>query len=256
MNIRIISKGCTKCAGFDVCRAMHYVTRRPQLSSSPLLETEGQTIAGKPPVLVVLHGYGTDENDLLPIAEKIGPQFLILSLQAPIELHNGGHAWYDLLQTPSGIIPDDLTRHESEEELLQSLAGIIMREGGDTNRVVLLGFSQGAAVIYSLLAVCDLKNYGITPIASINMSGYLPRDILEALSEKRFDGFPFFISHGEFDELIPPQALAEAEKLLTQQGADVTARMYQCGHGVLPQTVEEIISWLPKITIYELRITN
>jgi phospholipase/carboxylesterase len=216
---------------------MIYVTRHPHDAENP-------------PVLVVLHGYGTDEYDLLPIAEQIGGQFLIISLQAPIELHNGGHSWYDLLQTPSGIIPDDMTRHDSEEMLLMDLPRIIEREGGDANRVVFMGFSQGAAVIYSLLTVYDLKNYGITPIASINMSGYLPRDILEAVSEKRFDGFPFFISHGEFDELIPPQALGEAEKLLTKQGADVTTHMYPCGHGVLPETVEDIISWM------KLKITN
>ncbi len=223
---------------------MHYVTRRPaQPPPNPRLGKAGETTAN-PPILIVLHGYGTDEHDLLPIAEQIGGQFLIVSLQAPIELQNGGHSWYDLLQTPSGIIPDDMTRHDSEEMLLASLPRIIEQEGGDALRVVLMGFSQGAAVIYSLLTVYDLKNYGITVRASINLSGYLPRDILEALSEKRFDGLPFFISHGEFDELIPPQALGEAEKLLTQQGADVTARMYPVGHGVLPETVEDIVAWL------------
>jgi phospholipase/carboxylesterase len=203
-------------------------------------------------VLVVLHGYGTDEYDLLPIAEQIGGEFLIISLQGPIERPNGGHAWYDLIQTENGIIPDDLTRHESEEMLVAALPRIIEQEAGDANRVVLMGFSQGAAVIYSLLIVYDLKNYGIAPVASINMSGYIPRDILEAISAKRFDGFPFFISHGEFDELIPMQALAEAEKLLTKQGADVTARMYPMGHGVLPETVDDIISWMK----LKLRIKN
>ncbi len=236
---------------------MLYVTRRPP--PNPLLLKEGK----KPAVLLVLHGYGTDEYDLLPIAEQIGGGFLIISLQAPVERPNGGHAWYDLIQTENGIVPDDFSRHESEEMLVASLANIIDQEGGDVNRVMLMGFSQGAAVIYSLLTVYDLKNYGITPIASINMSGYIPRDILEAISEKRFDahdrssaGFPFFISHGEFDELIPMQALGEAEKLLTRQGADVTARMYPVGHGVLPETVEDIISWMGKITNSKLRITN
>jgi phospholipase/carboxylesterase len=225
---------------------MIYATRRPKTGGTPAGQNEGE----KPPVLVVLHGYGTNEYDLLPIAEQIGGQFLIISFQAPIERPNGGHAWYDLIQTENGIIPDDLTRHESEEMLVVSLANIINLEGGDVNRVVLMGFSQGAAVIYSLLIVYDLKNYGITPLASINLSGYIPRDILEAISEKRFDGFPFFISHGEFDDLIPMQALGEAEKLLTKQRADVTARMYPVGHGVLPETVEDIISWM------KLKITN
>jgi phospholipase/carboxylesterase len=220
----------------------------PRLGKAGKFDSEDE----KPPVLIVLHGYGTDEYDLLPIAEQIGRQFLIISLQAPIERPNGGHAWYDLIQTENGIIPDDLSRHESEEMLVANLANIINQEGGDVNRVVLMGFSQGAAVIYSLLIVYDLKNYGITPIASINLSGYIPRDILEAISEKQFDGFPFFISHGEFDELIPMQALGEAEKLLTKQGADVTARMYSVGHGALPETVEDIISWMK----LKIRIKN
>ena len=224
---------------------MHYLSRPPQPPQNSLLLQDGEINEGeKPAVLVVLHGYGTDEHDLLPIAEQIAPEFLIINLQGPIERPNGGHAWYDLLQTPTGIIPDDPTRHESEELLLASLHTIIAREGGDPERVVLMGFSQGAAVVYSLLAVYDLKNYGITPLASINLSGYLPRDILEAVSEKDFSGFPFFISHGEFDELIPFQALGEAEKLLTQQGADVTAHLYPSGHGVLPETIDDIISWM------------
>lgn len=210
-------------------------------------------------MLVVLHGYGTNEYDLLPIAEQVAEgKFLILSLQGPIELSHGGHAahdrscaWYDLLQTPDGIIPDDVSRHASEEELLAELPGIIEREGGDVNRVILMGFSQGAAMIYGLLAVYNLNNYGITPIASINMSGYLPRDIFEALSKKDFTGFPFFICHGEYDDLIPAQALGEAEEWLKKQGAEVTAKMYPVGHGVLPETVEEIKRWLGKIMNYE-----
>jgi phospholipase/carboxylesterase len=248
----LFAKDCTKCVHSDVCVAMHYVTRRPQPPSG-LLENAVEK-EQKPPVLVVLHGYGTDEHDLLPIAEKIGNGFLIISLQAPIELHNGGHAWYDLLQTPSGIIPDDVSRHQSEEQLMAALPNIIAREGGDAERVTFMGFSQGAAIIYSLLAVYYLaiarpagKAAGVKAVASINLSGYLPRDIFEALSEKHFDGFPFFISHGEHDELIPFQALGEAREWLTKQGANVTAKMYPCGHGVLPETVEDIIAWMPEL---------
>ena len=164
-----------------------------------------------------------------------------------------------ILSKPRMVLyPDDFSRHESEEMLVAALPAIIDQEGGDVNRVMLMGFCQGAAVIYSLLMVYDLRNYGITPIASINMSGYIPtRYSGSNIREAKFDGSPqasFFFSHGEFDELIPMQALGEAEKLLTRQGADVTARMYPVGHGVLPETVEDIISWMKlRISNYELR---
>ena len=198
----------------------------------------------RPTTLVVLHGYGTDERDLIPIAESLDPRFLVISLQGPVDVNMGGHGWYLLFQNPDGLIPDDYSRHESEEMLVHGLADIIKKEGGDPQNVIFLGFSQGAAVIYSLLTTYNLEQYGIKPRAAICMSGYIPRDVVESVSDKRFDGLPLFISHGEFDELIPAQALTEADELFTKAGAMVTAKMYLCGHGVLPETVEDIRSWL------------
>ncbi|SRR5579883_146081 len=204
---------------------------------------------GKPPVLLVLHGYGANEYDLIPIAEAVAPNFLTISFRAPIELMQGGYAWYHLTQTATGLHPDDLSRHESEDMLVNNLAAIVEQEGGDPTRVVLMGFSQGAAMCYSLLITYNLKNYGISPLASINLSGYIPRDVLPALKEKRFDNFPFFMSHGEYDELIPSMAMDEADRLLSAQGASVTTSLHEAGHGVLPETMEELAKWVSKLRI-------
>ena len=221
---------------------MHYVTLTPPKKHSESLSEK--TDAKRPPVLIVLHGYGADECDLLSIAEEIAPNFLTISLRAPIPLAQGGYAWYHLTQTESGLHPDDLSRHESEDAVARNLSAIVDREGGDPNEVVLMGFSQGAAICYSLLITYQLQNYGITPRASINMSGYLPRDILHALDQKHFEGFPFFISHGEFDDLIPPMAMNEAEDLLSKHGAIVTTHLYGTGHGVIPETIADIADWM------------
>jgi phospholipase/carboxylesterase len=234
---------------------MHYVTLTPPKKPSiqPVTKIGGE----KPPVLVVLHGYGADECDLLPIAEAVAPDFLTISLRAPIRLSQGGYAWYHLNQTESGLHPDDLSRHESEDAVARNLSGIVEREGGDPNEVVFMGFSQGAAICYSLLVTYQLENYGITPRASINMSGYLPRDILAAIKQKHFNGFPFFISHGEFDELVPPMAMNEAEDLLSEHGAIVTTHLYGTGHGVIQETIDDIAEWMAeRIKNEELRMKN
>src|SRR5437899_651727 len=107
---------------------MHYLALPPKTASE------------NPVTFVVMHGYGTDEHDLLPIAESFDPRWRIISLQAPIELSNGGHAWYHLVQLPSGLAPDDYSRHESEEMIVQGLASIIEREGGDPKNIILMGF--------------------------------------------------------------------------------------------------------------------
>ena len=62
-------------------------------------------IPGLSRTLILLHGYGADAQDLIPIAEQLGDSNLVISLQAPIPLGNGGYAWYYLAQTASGLIP-------------------------------------------------------------------------------------------------------------------------------------------------------
>ena len=199
------------------------------------------------PVLVVLHGYGADEQDLLPIAEELGTERLIISLQAPIPLGGGGYAWYYLEETAGGIIPDELSRHESEDMLVHTLASIIEREGGDPNDILLMGFSQGSAVCYSLVTLYNFQNYGLTVRGVIAMSGYLPRDILGPLTQKDFARLPMFLAHGEDDPLIPSIALEEAEDLLSAHGANVTAKLYPTVHAVHPDTVGDVVEWLGQI---------
>jgi phospholipase/carboxylesterase len=201
-----------------------------------------------PITLVVLHGYGTDENDLIPIAKSLDDRFRIISLQGPVDVNFGGHAWYHLVQLESGLMPDDISRHESEEAIVTRLAGIITKEGGDPKNVMFLGFSQGAAVIYSLLTTYNLAQYGLQCRGAICMSGYIPRDVVQAVADKDFGGLPMFISHGEFDDLIPAKALDEATELFTKANAIVTSKIYPVGHGVLPETMEDIKDWLAGLT--------
>src|ERR671933_1297952 len=77
--------------------------------------------------LVLLHGFGADEHDLLPLAEELDPRFRVISLQAPIALDFGGRAWFNLEQTPDGFAfdPDEVAEaarlaREAIEEVAQS----------------------------------------------------------------------------------------------------------------------------------------
>lgn len=189
-----------------------------------------------------MHGYGADENDLLPLAERLSGDHLIISIQAPITLPWGGYAWYHLTQTAIGTIRgDDLSRQKSEKQLTDELAYIIRKEGGDLGNVTLMGFSQGAAMIYALLARHDLTKLGITAHSVICMSGYIPKDC--SFDGKSYSKLKLFMSHGEHDELIAPIALEEASRAIIQTGADVTSKSYPIGHGISEDTLADIISW-------------
>lgn len=198
---------------------------------------------GKQPVLIVLHGYGADEFDLLPLAERLPGNHRIISIQAPLTLPWGGYAWYHLTQTATGHIRgDDFSRQKSEEILTKELAFIIRKENGDPNNVTLMGFSQGAAMIYALLSRHDLASLGIHVQQALCLSGYVPKDC--SFDGKDLKGLKVFMSHGEMDELIDPAALGEAEKILTKAGADVAAKSYKIGHGISEATLGDIIEWI------------
>jgi phospholipase/carboxylesterase len=217
-----------------------------------IVRSGSETPAGeKPPVLLVMHGYGADEHDLLPTATELDPRFLVLSLRAPIPLDWGGFAWYHLRQTPGGILPDDLSRHETERLLVGSMKAIIEEAGGDLGRVVLLGFSQGAAMVYSLLTSHKLSDYGITVRGAIAMSGYIPRDILGEIAVRDFGPIPFFLSHGDFDDLIPPIAMEEAQRLLIARNTSVESHRYPIGHGISPETLADLKRWVAEKRLAE-----
>lgn len=195
------------------------------------------------PTLVVMHGYGADEYDLLPIASGLRQEFNIVSLEAPLALPFGGFAWYHLEQTPQGLKADDESRKASEQLILSSLAEILDKEGFSRSAVHLMGFSQGAAMSYSLLGSHDLSTISITLKSVTAMSGYIPRDILPEIKAKKLAGFPVMITHGSYDDLIPSIALDEARDVLTQCGAVVEAKLYPIGHGVTEETIEDISNW-------------
>jgi phospholipase/carboxylesterase len=200
-------------------------------------------------VLIVLHGYGADENDLMSVAESLDPRFLVISLQAPLPLDWGGYAWYHLQQTAGGLMPDDQSRHDSERLVMGSLQGIIEKCGGDQNRVTLMGFSQGAAMTYALLTSHKMQDYGITVKGAIALSGYLPRDILDEVRSRDYSAIPFFLSHGELDDLIPAVALDEAERLLRAGNANITAHRYPIGHGISEETAADLKQWVAEMRL-------
>src|SRR5512138_2288629 len=93
------------------------VTREPKVPSA------------RPPLLVLLHGIGADELDLLPVADALDPRLLAVSLRAPYEAEPMGHAWYALDWSTAPPAPDLEQAERSREELAASLAELASRAG-------------------------------------------------------------------------------------------------------------------------------
>ncbi|MEI8134385.1 MAG: hypothetical protein WCH46_04795 [bacterium] len=199
------------------------------------------------PVLIILHGYGADEFDLLPIAERVGAKILTISIRAPIALSWGGFAWCNLSATATGFTPDLKTRLESEAMLVREIPKIIKTEGADPTQTYLMGFSQGAALCYSLMASTALSESGITVKGVMALSGYIPEDAREKLSMSDLSSTSFFVSHGRFDDLISMNEMYAAKNILNNAHAKTFAKEYEIGHGLTEETVSDLRSWINEL---------
>jgi len=184
--------------------------------------------------LVLLHGFGADEHDLLPVGHELDPRLRVVSLQAPIALDFGGRAWFNLQQTPQGFAFDPAEVAEAARLALEAVEEIARR----SPRPLLCGFSQGAGMALSVaLARPDLTS-GVLALSSVPPRGQQPAE------PGALRGLQAFVAHGLHDPLIPVEVGRATRDLLRQLGADVTYREYPMGHMVIPAEISDARTWL------------
>ncbi len=192
------------------------------------------------PAVVVLHGRGADERDLLPIANELPEGLHVVSLRAPEPLQ-GGYTWYDLDLSGGGLHesqPDPEGFVRSMDLVVDSIDAAVEAYGIDGDRVGLLGFSQGAITSFSLLLE-DPDRYAWV----VGLHGYLPASHSE-LTPDGVVGTPVFVGAGSGDQVIPESRSRTAADRLEALGADVTYRSYSAGHGVAPDELADVVAFV------------
>ena len=187
--------------------------------------------------LVLLHGYGADENDLLSISHELDPRLGAISLQGPLSLGQGGRAWFNLSQTREGF-SFDLEEVKRASELVLEAVEEIARE---SPKPILLGFSQGASMALGLALAHPELCAGV-----FSLSGVPPRT--EGLAAPELlRGLKIFAAHGVNDPLIPIAAARANRDALVALGLAVTWREYPMGHNVSLPELEDARAWLKDV---------
>ena len=122
-----------------------------------------------PPLLLLLHGVGSNEEDLFGFAPYLDGRFLVVSARAPVALEYGGYGWFRIDFTPRGMVADVEQGRKSLEMLPGFIDGLVEAYGADARRVYLAGFSQGSMMSLALLLTRPEKVAGV-----VAMSGRLP----------------------------------------------------------------------------------
>lgn len=191
--------------------------------------------AGKP-VLVLLHGYGSDENDLAALAAHLPTEFAWASVRAPLTppFPTPGWSWYPI-EGLDGRDPDAATASA------RALLAWIDDELADAASVGLLGFSQGGVIALEALRLRP-ESFAF----AVNLAGYanpvaLPGDA--ALAARRP---PVFWGRGAHDEVIPAALVAHTVQWLPAH-VDLSGRVYpDLGHGVSADELADVVAFLRK----------
>jgi len=159
---------------------------------------------GKPPVLFMFHGYGSNEEDLFSFAPELPEKLCIISVRAPYPMQPFGNAWYAInFDNENGKWSDDEQAIQSREKIIEKIKNVI--------------------------ALSGYINEGI---------------LVDDLNAKNYDALKIYISHGQVDQVIPPAWAQRAPDFLKNLGIEHMYEEFPVGHGVSPQNFYSFKNWL------------
>lgn len=177
-------------------------------------------------ILVMLHGWTGDENSMWVFASRIPQNYLILAPRGIYKSPGGGYGWHPHSVDSWPNVEDFYPAVDALRELLTPEHFPIRSIGqSELSNMSLIGFSQGAAIMY---VFCLLNNSKIRKFAGL--SGFLPRNIEEMNQNYSFDGTPVFIAHGSSDQVVQVENAHKAVNFLGNKGAKVTYCEEDVGH--------------------------
>ncbi|MDG1054536.1 MAG: phospholipase [Flavobacteriaceae bacterium] len=194
---------------------------------------------GKTPILFLLHGYGSHEEDLYSFANYLPEEYLIISLRAPLTLGFGGYAWYSIhFNEQQDKWSDDAEAKRAQEIILYNIDYHLEQFKLEGQKVSLLGFSQGAILSW---AVGLSHPERIDKI--IALSGYVNEDIF-GYAKEGLDQLRIFSSHGTEDPTLPVDWARKGIALVEKKDLKVEYKEYPAGHSINPENFADLLAWL------------
>lgn len=221
---------CCLCLNKGYSQTIYYKLR------DPLKKSEQRS-----PVLFILHGYGSNEEDLFDLAQTFDNRLTVLSLRAPLTLAEGSYCWYSLSRDQNNVLTYNYTEADrAKKQLMTFIRSICKSMKLDSTQIFLLGFSQGAMMSYDLALSYPGKFKGVLALSGRLMEESKPKTTSPAMGSTHY-----FIAHGSEDERIP---LAEAEKAvryLRSKGVkNIENKTYAMQHVLNGKEIIDIRTWL------------
>tara|TARA_B100001057_G_scaffold217230_1_gene217404 strand:+ start:344 stop:1012 length:669 start_codon:yes stop_codon:yes gene_type:complete len=192
-------------------------------------------------IIFLLHGYGSNEEDLYSLKEFFPSNYITISLRAPISLGFNSYAWYSI------NFENNIDRWIDTHEAISAKNTIIndillhLKDLAFTNeRVSLLGFSQGAILSWSIGIEYPNLIKNVLPL-----SGFYHSEITETNLNHKFR-LNSFSTHGINDRVIPIDWARRGMQSLSKYNIDIEFKEYESGHEINNENLRDVIEWLVK----------
>ena len=205
---------------------------------------EPKIILDKNPLLLLLHGYGSNEEDLFSFASDLPDTYFVVSARAPYDMQYGSYAWYaidfDAGENKFSNVEQAKISRDAVAEFIDELKN---NYPIDTENVTLIGFSQGTILSYAIALSYPEKVQKV-----VAMSGYLNQEMCtDDYLKNNLSQLKIFLSHGTVDQVVPVEWGRKAKPFLDNLGVATVYKEYaNIGHGVCPQNFHDFKEWLTK----------
>ena len=222
--------------------AVHAQT--PLQTDLPLKYLEQANVDSRDQFLVIfLHGYGSDEQDLFSIKDDLPAQYTYLSVRAPMVMEEGSYQWFR--KKGEGAYngeTDDLKT--SAQLLLDFVAQAAKKYHTEPDKVFLVGFSQGAIMSYEVALRHPEAVGGIAALSG----RILPVLKSELQPDEKRQSLAIFIGHGTADKRLPFSDGTDANSLLKSASLEPEFHAYEgVGHNISTDEVKDLSAWLQRL---------
>lgn len=209
-----------------------HVVRPP----SPGANAEGE----RPPLLLLMHGVGSNEQSMAQLAPAFDPRFMVVSVRSPLVLGLNAFGWFHVTFSAQGPV---IVVEEAEagwKLLARFVDEAVAAYGADPARVYLGGFSQGAIMSLATLLTAPGKVAG-----AVAMSGRLLPEVLpHAAADEALRDKPVLIIHGEVDDKLGIHLARWAREQLERFPLTLTYRELPMGHTITADSLAAVTTWL------------
>ena len=212
-------------------------------SEKPVLQyliREPKTASAKPPVLILLHGVGSNEADLFALADYIPDNVLVISARAPFTLGHNSYAWFEVDFSSGKPVGNVEQEAKSRLMLLQFIEQMKKLYWFDSTQLYLGGFSQGAIMSYSIGLSHPEKVKGL-----MILSGRLLEQVRPNIaSYEQLKHLRIFISHGINDPVLTIQYARESVAYIKDLGLNPIYKEYNAVHTINNDMLTDLLKWL------------